>query len=113
MERRDANTPAERAYGEYVEGVDRALAPLRVVGRLGFLPQGAENCVDVFEVIDVVNHFLDDAEALRHMLDVALEVRPEPPSKSAEDRRSGKNGSADVKPPETPREKKGDNKAKD
>jgi hypothetical protein len=122
MERSDPGKSDERAYRDYVEGIDRALAPLRVVGRLGFLPQGAENCVDVFEVIDVVNHFLDDAEALRHQLDVALEIGASPKPKGADahraggggdGHRSGANGSADAKPAEGRNEKpKGENKAK-
>jgi hypothetical protein len=118
MERADHDAAVERAYREYVDALDRSLAPLRVVGRLGFLPQGAENCVDLFEVIDCVNHFLDDAEALRHQLDTALEVGPHERSKGAADeRRPSSNGTHEPKSHEPKSDSraekpKGENKAK-
>ncbi|MBI1850030.1 MAG: hypothetical protein HYR85_06770 [Planctomycetes bacterium] len=120
MDRADHDAAVERAYRDYVDGLDRALAPLRVVGRLGFLPQGAENCVDLFEVIDCVNHFLDDAEALRHQLDTTLEVgpqeKPKPPG-GHDDRRPSSNGNHEPKTHEPKSDSrtekpKGENKAK-
>jgi hypothetical protein len=68
----------EGVYKEFVEGVDRSLAPLRVVARLAALPQGAENCVDLWEVVDTVTHFVDVVEGLRDKLDLNIEIGGNP-----------------------------------
>jgi len=73
----------EGVYKDFVEGVDRALAPLRVVARLAALPQGAESCVDLWEVVDTVTHFVDVLEGLRDKLDLNIEIGGNPGGTSA------------------------------
>jgi len=87
----------ESAYKEFADGVDRALAPLRVVARLASLPQGAENCVDLWEVVDTVSHYVDVLENLRDKLDLNIEIGGNPGGKLASPgkKAGGKKGTAE------------------
>lgn len=106
MQPSDKKTHADQiegVYKEFVEGVDRALAPLRVVARLAALPQGAENCVDLWEVVDTVTHFVDVVEGLRDKLDLNIEIGGNPggtsPTPSKKGSSGGKKGTEGGGPP--------------